>query len=250
MSDLELFPTINPNLDELVEPEKNIVMKVEDKRHLKQNDIFDSKYLNKKEVKGTKTGGKTKVLKELPPKEPTQRVQPCQQDQGKSASLEKYPHLKAARAKGIVTRKEKARIRREAKEEAKKLKDIEKQERREATKERNRVKARDRYRRIKAEKDATKPIDIPIARKKQYIPNSVDKLSFTDFSNYMMRYEDIKGKWEKQQKLKKQQTIDRDKNLKIHKKTTEKLKKEFPDNYPLSHLYGKNRFKTADFNNF
>jgi hypothetical protein len=246
MSSLELFPEINPNLDEVAEEGENLKVEIEEKQVLKQKDIFDMKY-NKKELKQSRSVQETKVDEFKDQDKQSQPVEDPPGQVGKSASS-KYSHLKAARAKGIITRQEKARIRREQKAEAKRLKDIEKQERRDATKERNRVKARERYRRLKAEKDDNKvsePIDIP--RKPQYIPNKERDMSFKQFSNYMMRYEEMKGHYKNYKNRKIQNTKEKVKNEKILK---QKPKKEFPDNYPLSHLYGKNRFKPTDFNNF
>tara|TARA_R110001599_G_scaffold151774_1_gene336697 strand:+ start:2986 stop:3735 length:750 start_codon:yes stop_codon:yes gene_type:complete len=249
MSDLELFPTINPNLDEVAEEGENIKVEIEEKQVLKQKDIFDLKH-NKKGLKQSQGVQETEVSDLINKDKQSQRVSNIQIAARNSASStdDKYPHLKEARAKGIITRKEKARIRREEKAEAKRLKDIEKQERRDATKERNRVKARERYRRIKAEKDekkASEPIDIP--RKPQYIPKQERDMSFKQFSNYMMRYEEMKGHYKTYKNKKLQNHKEKTKNAKI---LQQKPKKEFPDNYPLSHLYGKNRFKPTDFNNF
>lgn len=240
---LELFPEVNPNLDEVAEEGENIKVEIEETKRLKQNEIFDLKKNIKKELKQTHRVVKTEVGELIDEEKQTQPVITPPGDGDNSASS-KYPHLKAARAKGIITRKEKAKVRKEQKAEAKRLKDIEKQERRDATKERNRVKARERYRRLKSEKE-TKPIDIP--RKPQYIPNKEKDMNFKQFSNYMMRYEAMKGHYKnyKNQKLQKNKEIE--KNQKI---LQQKPKKEFPDNYPLSHIYGKNRFKPTDFNNF
>jgi len=246
MSSLELFPEINPNLDEVAEEGENLKVEIEEKEVLKQKDIFDMKY-NKKELKQSRSVQETEVGELINKDKQSQSVQEPP-GTGKNSASCKYPHLKEARAKGIKTRQEKARIRREEKAEAKRLKDIEKQERRDATKERNRVKARERYRRLKAEKDEKKvsePIDIP--RKPQYIPNKERDMSFKQFSNYMMRYEEMKGHYNNYKNRTNTNTKEKVKNQKILK---QKPKKEFPDNYPLSHLYGKNRFKPTDFNNF
>lgn len=252
MSNLELFPTINPNLDEVVNEAENVKIVVEDKKYLKQKDIFDMK--NNKEKNTLKedlhrTGrvSETEVAEFNDQEVKSEGVDRIRKPVLKSPSS-KYKHLEAARAKGILTRKEKARIRKEEKAEAKRLKDIEKAERREATKERNRVKARERYRRLKAEKDENKvsePIDIP--RKPQYIPRQETNMSFKQFSNYMMRYEDMKDQYKNYKNRKQIKTKEKQKHNQILK---QKPKKEFPDNYPLSHLYGKNRFKPTDFNNF
>jgi len=257
MSDLELFPAINPNLDEVaeesVESDQNIKVVIEDKKILKQKDIFDMKYnKEKKEPKEvvSRTGRvkETKVDEFNDQDKETQRVQEVK-NAARNSTSSKYKHLEAARAKGILTRKEKAAKRREEKAEAKRLKDIEKQKRREATKERNRVKARERYRRIKAEKEEKKksdPIDIP-QRKPQYIPRNDSNMSFKQFSSYMMRYEEMKDKYKTYKNRKQINNKEKEKNTKI---LQQKPKKEFPDNYPLSHLYGVNRFKPTNFNDF
>ena len=234
--DLALFPTINPNLDEVAE--ENVVLKVEEPKKLRQKDIFVN------DLKGATAKSASSKDKTTPVHSKENQSEPVDVAPGDApnSTSSKYAHLKAARAKGAITRKEKARIRREEKAEAKRLKDIEKEKRREATKERNRVKARERYRRLKAEKE-TKPIDIP--RKPQYIPRD-NNMSFKKFADYMMRYEDMKDRYKKQN----MKNNKRKEEAKIVQNIKHKPKKEFPDNYPLAHLYGNNRFKPTDFNNF
>lgn len=113
---LELFPEINPNLDEVAEEGENIKVKIQETKRLKQNEIFDLKKNIKKELKQTRPVVKTEVSELIDEEKQTQAVEEPPGDGGNSASS-KYPHLKAARAKGIITRKEKARIRREEKVE-------------------------------------------------------------------------------------------------------------------------------------
>ena len=231
--DLALFPTINPNLDEVAE--ENVVLKVEEPKKLRQKDIFVN---DLKDCDAKSASSKDKTNRVHSKEKPSEPVEVAPGDEPNSTSS-KYGHLKAARAKGAITRKEKALIRREEKAEAKRLKDIEKAKKREATKERNRDKARERYRRLKTEKEEPEP------RKPKYIPRD-NNMSFKKFADYMMRYEDIKDRYEKQSMINKKSN----KNMKIINKIAPPKVKEFPDNYPLAHLYGNNRFKTTDFNNF
>ncbi len=236
--DLALFPSINPNLDEVAE--ENVVMKVEEPKKLRQKDIFVN------DLKPTLAKSASSKDKTTPVHSKENQSEPVEVAPGDApnSTSSKYAHLKAARAKGAITRKEKARIRREEKAEAKRLKEIEKQKKREATKERNRDKARERYRRLKAEKEA-KTKEEPEPRKPQYIPRD-NNMSFKKFADYMMRYEDMKDRYKKQSMINKKSN----KNRKIINKIAPPKVKEFPDNYPLAHLYGNNRFKTTDFNNF
>jgi hypothetical protein len=231
--DLALFPTINPNLDEVAE--ENVILKVEEPKKLRQKDIFVNDLKNCEGKSATSMDKTNRVHSKEKPSEPVD-VSPGDKPNSTSSN---YGHLIAARAKGIITRKEKALIRQEKKAEAKRLKDIEKAKKREATKERNRDKARERYRRLKTEKEEPEPI------KPQYIPNQ-NGMSFKKFANYMMQYEELKDRYKKQSMINKKSN----KNIKVINKIAPPKVKEFPDNYPLAHIYGNNRFKTTDFNNF
>jgi hypothetical protein len=225
MADLSLFPEINPNIEEIIEREdaldgENVIIE-EEKEPVGHNDIFTNNV-------------KIKV-----------------------APKKTYPHLAAARAKGAITRQKKAEAKRLLKAEAKAIKDEEKRLRREATTERNRVKARERYRKEKSKKDEQAEIKEKIrleshAKKQQQelqqqrynpkrqvapTPQSTG-MDFEKFAGYMMRYEGLKREYAASQRKSAPVPI------------PEKAPQEFPDNYPLAHIYSKKKNRKADFSHF
>ena len=228
MSDLDLFPVINPNIGEVIERENAVAgedLILDDEiQPSSHNEIF-----SKSNVK-------------LQVSEPV--ALPKKKD--------KYAHLAEARKKGALTRQKKAEAKRIAKAEAKAIKDEEKRLRREATQERNRVKARERYRSQKAKKDEQAELKEKIrleseAKKEQQEreykryhskkmpPPDPVGMNFEKFAGYMMRYEGLKQQYAQQQQQPKQ---------------VPKEKSEFPEHYPLANLYKKNKNRKADFSNF
>jgi hypothetical protein len=228
MSDLELFPVINPNIEEIIERENAVAgedLILDDDPVIGHNEIF------------SKSNVKLEVSEpvDIPKKK------------------DKYAHLAEARKKGALTRQKKAELKRIAKAEAKAKKDEEKRLRREATQERNRVKARERYRNQKAKKDDQSELKEKIrleseAKKKQqeieykrYHSKPLQNpqpsgMSFDKFADYMMRYEGLKRQYAQSQAIRKPEPV--------------KPKSEFPANYPLAHIYQKNKNRKADFSNF
>ena len=224
MSDLDLFPVINPNIGEVIERESALngedLILDEEIQPSSHNEIFSKKNI------------KLEVSKPVP--------------------KEKYAHLAEARKKGALTRQKKAEVKRALKAEAKAIKDEEKRLRREATQERNRVKARERYRSQKVKKDEQSELKEKIrleseAKKQQQeveykryhskpmpIPDPV-AMNFEKFAGYMMRYEGLKQQYAQQQK---------------QPPPISKQKSEFPEHYPLANLYKKNKNRKADFSNF
>tara|TARA_R110000824_G_scaffold65532_2_gene170579 strand:+ start:10666 stop:11361 length:696 start_codon:yes stop_codon:yes gene_type:complete len=231
MTDLSLFPVINPNIEEIIEREDALDgddVIIDEEKELGHNDIFTNKKISTRQ----------NVKMEIAPKK------------------DKYSHLVEARKKGAITRQKKAEAKRIAKAEAKAIKDEEKRLRREATTERNRVKARERYRREKSKKDEQSDIKEKIRleshakKQKQVIQHQQwrgktpvapkpEGMNFEKFAGYMMRYEGLKREYAASQTKKS-----------IPKPIQEKPPQEFPDNYPLSHLYSKNKNRRADFSHF
>ena len=229
MSDLELFPVINPNIEEIIERENAVAgedLILDEEAAIGHNDIF-----SKSNVK-------------LEVSEPIDIPKP----------KNKYPHLAEARKKGAETRKRKAELKRIAKAEAKAIKDEEKRLRREATQERNRVKARERYRTQKAKKDEQADLkekmrlESQAKKEKQQererysgripVAPQPSGMSFDKFADYMMRYEGLKRQYAQSQAPLRQRP------------EPVKPKSEFPANYPLAHIYQKNKNRKADFSNF
>ena len=228
MSDLRLFPEINPNIEEIIEREQSIdgdEVIIDQEPELGHNDIFTNKKQNQN------------IKIQVAPKK------------------DKYSHLVEARKKGAITRQKKAEAKRLLKAEAKAVKDEEKRVRREATTERNRVKERERYRREKSKKDEQSNIKERMRLeshakkerqedqqkaynpKRQVAPTPQNTgMNFEKFAGYMMRYEGLKREYA--------QTQVKSKPIPIPPP------QEFPDNYPLSHLYGKNKNRKVDFSHF
>tara|TARA_R110000764_G_scaffold53403_1_gene116344 strand:+ start:3613 stop:4305 length:693 start_codon:yes stop_codon:yes gene_type:complete len=230
MADLSLFPTINPNIEEIIEREasldgENVI--IEEEPQVGHNEIFTNKKNIKLEVK--KKGN--------------------------------YSHLAEARKKGAITRQRKAEAKRILKAEAKEIKDEEKRLRREATQERNRVKARERYRKQKAEKDEQTDIKESIRLRSQAKKDEAERIErqsyrrpqhktvqqpshpgkgmdFEKFAGYMMRYEGLKREYAKSKEATRPPPV------------PIKPPQEFPDNYPLAHIYAKNKNRKMDYSNF
>ena len=237
MSDLALFPVINPNIEEVIERENAI-----DGENLTIADPVMENRLEHKDIFSTSGEKNIKISVNEEP----EKAKP------------KYAHLAEARKKGAITRQKKAELKRIAKAEAKAIKDEEKRVRREATAERNRVKARERYRREKAKKDEQADIKEKMRLESQAKKEAQDKeyskyhsgsrrptptpqntgMTFEKFAGYMMQYEGMKQQFNQQQQQRQRQ------------KAPEKPKGEFPDNYPLAHIYQKNKNRSADFSNF
>jgi hypothetical protein len=231
-----LFPEINPNIDQIIQDEKmidsdnavkNEIIEVDKKD---QDDIFETfeKSLAKEATKGDKT----------PP-----AVKPISQ--------KKKEHLDNARVKSAETRRQKAEERKRLKEEEKARKEEEKKLRREATAERNRQKARERYYKQKEQKDKQKEEvkEIPKQIVKDTTPKvrniiqeakNPNNMDFNTFAKYMMRYETLKEQYNKE--------IEEKNNKTKEEKKKEESKSYHPHNYPLRNYYHKDRMKT--FTNF
>tara|TARA_R110002167_G_scaffold9170_2_gene41805 strand:- start:932 stop:1579 length:648 start_codon:yes stop_codon:yes gene_type:complete len=207
-----LFPEINPNINEIIENEN----------------MLDSGNVIKNEIEGIKQMEQDDIFDEKPKK--------------------KYEHLDKARLKGAEVRKQKAEEKRIKKAEEKEKKDEEKRLRREATAERNRVKARERYYKQREQKEKIKkeiPKKIieetkPKQEQRNYFKEKEinSQMDFNTFAKYMMEYETLKDKFNKQ--------YEEDNKPKQEEKPKEK--DYHPKNYPLSHLYHKDRKR--QFTNF
>lgn len=242
MADLSLFPTINPNIEEIIERQESIdgenLVVDEAPEELSHNDIFGKK--------AKEQNVKLEVSQPIDIPKPKRKGN--------------YSHLAEARKKGAETRRRKAEAKKIAKAEAKAIKDEEKAKRRLATQERNRVKARERYRKEKATKDEQEELKERIrleSQKKKDLQERIDKqsyrrpqnrqpvptpqntaMSFEKFAGYMMQYEGMKKQFQQQQEA----------NRRVQEPP--KPPQEFPDNYPLAHLYKKNKNRKTDFSHF
>ena len=232
-----LFPEINPNVEELIEKENSI-----DPDEIIKDDLDYSKPKTKAKdifMKPSRQNIKLKV------KEPTDTIV----EEDIKPKKDRYAHLARARQKGIETRKRKAEEKRKAKAEAKSIKDEEKRLRKEATAERNRVNARNRYYKQKeakqnvAEKIVEKTKPIPKQSIKAPVrPQNNGNMDFNTFAKYMMKYEEMKDAYNKQKA--------KPKSIKSKPKSIpEKPKPSYhPKNYPLNMYAPTNRYK--EFNGF
>lgn len=264
-----LFLEINPNIDEIAkeQEEMNEDASLEEKKSVSKqekynhDDVFETEQSKprrrgrpKVSSQGVKTPSKSKSKSTQPPVPSTQEHKNQEQDpspQVESVSLEnEIIQPKKEEVSLPMTYREKKKLERQKlKEEEKERKRIEKEKHREIMKEKNRQKARERYYKIKAEKDAKKEQDkkeIPkqIVEETKKNLNSFQKqdlntklrsnndMDFATFTNYMLKYEELKSKFNKQRKEEEEE-----------KKQREKPKSPFPDNYPVHLLYGnrKNR---------
>jgi hypothetical protein len=182
----KLFPEINPNLDEIIEMEK-----VLDPNEIIKDDT---------DVEKSKSAH-NEVFAENVKIEISSKSSKPKRD---------YSHLKKAREKGAITRKQKAETKRLAKAEAKAKKDEEKRLRREATKERNRAKARDRYYKQKDLKEEKEKLTakkiITDTKPKHQITSSVhakpNNMDFNTFAKYMLKYETMKEEYHTERRSK------------------------------------------------
>ena len=189
-----LFPEINPNLDEIVELESVI-----DADDVLKDDIdYDKPKSTHAQIFNQKKQNVKLETKEIKPPSITKK------------KTRDYSHLAEARKKGAETRRRKAEAKRVAKAEAKALKDEAKQKRKEATMERNRVKARARYYTQKDKKEnetieTAKEIVETTKPKYQYKqqPTKPNGMDFNTFAKYMMKYEGMKEAYNKQKASKK-----------------------------------------------
>tara|TARA_R110001632_G_scaffold216091_1_gene343480 strand:+ start:113 stop:739 length:627 start_codon:yes stop_codon:yes gene_type:complete len=154
------------------------------------------------------------------------------------------PKPKQPKRKGL-SREEKAQI----KEEERLRKEEQKAKRREETAERNRERARLRYYEQKEKQQEQKKVEKEIPKKivekteqklnnfqKQEVAQKIDNnMDFHTFASYMMKYEDLKTQYAKQQQQQ-------------QPKPVEKAKPKYhPDNYPIGSVY---RHKRSIPNNF
>lgn len=238
-----LFPEINPNIDEIVEKENMI-----DGEEVVKDDDMDYS-APKSTHKDIFMSGKKQQNVKLSVKEPTDTIVESDVEPEKPKKKDRYAHLAKARQKGIETRRRKAEEKRKAKEAEKLKKKEEREARRKATMERNRENARQRYYKQKAEKknvaekivEDTKLTPTQRATRNPDVKNN--NMDFNTFARYMMKYEQMKDAYNKQKQQKQQKT----KPIEIKKKEPEKPSYH-PPNYPLAHLAPHNRYK--QFNGF
>jgi hypothetical protein len=247
-----LFLEINPNIDEIAkeQEEMNEEASLDHKQSVTKQEKYDHEDVFEEGVKGEefplpvkRSRGRPRVSK------PKSTQPPVLQEESVSLENEIIQPKQEEVSLPMTYREKKKLERQKLKEEEKERKRIEKEKHREIMKEKNRQKARERYYKIKAEKDAKKEQDqkeIPkqiVEESKKNLNsfqkrdlntklNSNNDMDFVTFTNYMLKYEELKSKFNKQKQQEEEE-----------KKQREKQKSPFPDNYPVHLLYGnrKNR---------
>lgn len=232
MTDLSLFPEINPNIEEIIQREQSASpedVEIEAKQETKRThkDYFEEKP-SLRDNEETNSASLVDLAEE-------ENEIVGKKDDKKALKKRRYDHLKSARLKGLEKRRAKAEEKKLAKAEAKKVKELEKAKRREATKERNRTKARERYRRLKSEKV------VKVEEKRETFKKVEPKnMSFKTFARYMNQYEQVKEAY-KMEKEKKQRENNIKQKVKFKSKPIPVPRRQRPQynppNYPLSHLY-------------
>tara|TARA_Y100000114_G_C11763482_1_gene331386 strand:- start:4604 stop:5299 length:696 start_codon:yes stop_codon:yes gene_type:complete len=224
----KLFPTVNPNINEVIEREKAI----DGEEVIMEDEQPEEKSTQKDMFVNKKTKPKKNVKFEVGEKK---------------EKKDKYAHLAAARQKGIETRRRKAAERKALKEAEKKRKEEERQAKREATMERNRQKAKERYYKQKQQKQnipekiykETKP-QRNQQNISQQVNNPANHMDFNTFAKYMMKYENMKEAYNKQKNKK---TVEKREPVK-----TKPIPQYNSPNYPLAHLYNPNLRNTSNYN--
>ena len=252
MKGLDMFPEINPNIEEIVrqqeaiDPENVAVDITEKPKRTPHTEIFVNK--GTKRVKKTKSRNTvmneekdeinsptlTIIEEDLesPVKELNELSDETQLKKKGGTTSKRYSHIAKAREKGLQKRRANAAKRKELKELKKKEKEEERARRREATKERNRQKARARYQRLKKEKETQNPPKQELAPK--IIKKKPTNMSYETFALYMNQYEKQKAvRQQKKKQVMKQQKPKKPEPPPYH-----------PKNYPLAHLYNIPRNRT------
>ncbi len=171
--------------------------------------------------------------------EPLKKVSPKASQGGKTLLPPTYREKKK-----LETAKRKA--------EEKAKKEEEKAKHREMMKEKNRQKARERYYKLKEHKEEKqKEIPKKIVETQNQKLNTFQKrelntklnkpndMDFTTFTNYMLKYEELKSKFNKQK--------EEEEREKRKKENENKQVSPFPENYPSLLIYGNKRKKNNIF---
>ena len=264
-----LFLEINPDLDEIVKEDvemnedadvSEIQQSVKQDKYT-HNEVFEDEPAPKPKKRVIRKTDKKKVKFETPPPKPlTPKPIPKEDDykptstrEAKAIINEEFVIPEGGETLLPPTYREKKKLetaKRRAEEKAKK--DEEKTKHREMMKEKNRQKARERYYKLKEQKEE-KQKDIPkkiVETQNQKLNtfqkrelntklNKPNDMDFTTFTNYMLKYEELKSKFNKQKE---------DEEREKRKKENEnKQVSPFPENYPSLLIYGNKRKKNNIF---
>lgn len=224
----KLFVEINPNIDQLAKEQEqmkgevqNEVVSEKELENLpaKEEEIFDEPPMEKPKLKRQRANKVKFEVEDLPMTPPTTPVE------APKKSLTPVQ----------LEREERKRLR----EAEAKAKALAKEEKRKEGQERNRQRARERYRRIAEEKKQKKAEEEKQIRKDivkdntkpTRMPTKEPQMDFGTFASYMMKYEDLKLQYAKQQEQKKQLE-------EASKPKPKPVEKSYhPSKYPLQNLY-------------
>jgi len=218
----KLFVEINPNIDQLAKEQEELRPNTPTNSNTNiENEVVDEG--------PPALVDEDKIFDEPPmekPKLTRQRAKKTPREEGVEA-----PRLTPVQ----IEREERKRIR----EAEAKAKALAKEEKRKEGVERNRQKARERYRRIAEEKKQQKVEEEKTIRKEivkdntkpSRMPQKEPNMDFGTFATYMMKYEDLKLQYAKQQEEKK-------KLEEAAKPKPKPVEKSYhPAKYPLSNMY-------------
>jgi len=249
----DLFLEINPNIDEIAKEQQdlNVEATVQEKKVMVKQEKYGHEDVFESEQPKRKGRGRPKMSKPSP--KPTVENTTQEQThipQQKEAEEQQQPlenEIIEEQALPMTYREKKKLERQKIKEEEKERKRIEKEKHREIMKEKNRQKARERYHRLREEKqqkiqEEEKAIPKQIVEETKKNLNSFQKrdlntklnspndMDFATFTNYMLKYEDLKTKFYKQKEEEERQK-------------QQQQQSPFPDNYPVSLIYGNRKKK-------
>ena len=252
-----LFLEINPNIDEIAKEQEEL--KVDSDLQHKQSVIKRDKYSHE-DVFNEVTPSSIKKPKSKPnPKKQIPIPMPAQINEVVSSIPEELEETACVKPEPLpmLYRDRKKLERQKLKQEEKDRKKIEKDKHREIMKEKNRTKARERYYRLREEKtqvkeESAKQIPQKIVEETKSKLNSFQRrdlntkinksndIDFATFTNYMLKYEDLKHKFNQQRKqeddLKKKETC-----------KPQQRESPFPVNYPIHLLYGNKKKRNNMF---
>jgi len=247
----DLFLDINPNIDEIAKEQQdlNVEATVQEKKVTVKQEKYGHEDVFESEQPKRKGRGRPKKSEQSPmPTVETTKQEQTHIPQEKEVEEQPQPlqnEIIEEPALPMTYREKKKIERQKIKAEEKERKRIEKEKHREIMKEKNRQKARERYHRIREEKkqktqEEEKVIPKQIVEETKKNLNSFQKrdlntklnspndMDFATFTNYMLKYEDLKTKFHKQKQ----------EEEKLQQQQQQQQRSPFPDNYPVSLIYG------------
>ena len=208
MSFLDLMPTINPNIEEIVIDGENVPL-VTETGSPKSKPTHSQVFNGKRKTHSNKPKRTTEQLREsenivMSVEEP-QKERPTTPEKAEEKTPEhsgvtkkKYPHLVKARAKALEKRQEKAKLKAQEKEIAKQAKIADKQARRDLRVAKNRERARENYHKKKDLKKTSKKVSeekLEKIEEEEFIEKAQKhsvvngEFNYEKFAKFMFKYE-------------------------------------------------------------